>query len=189
MDSRPTLAASMDSDEARRLIALAHETEAFMRGEFTLTSGRKSDYYFDAKRITLHPEGAYLVGKSVATLAQGLGVDGVGGVAVGGYPMAAAAAAVSHVEGSPLPAFAVRDTAKGHGTKRQIEGHFTQGSRVAIVDDVLTTGGSVMKAIEAVEAMGGRVTGVIVLVDRGEGGGEALATRGYAVLAIMQITR
>ena len=187
MEKYPTLELGLNTEGAKRVLALAHEVGAFLTGEFTLTSGKKSNYYFDGKRITLHPEGAYQVGKAIFDQLAEMGVDAVGGVAVGGYPVAAAVALVSHLEGKPLPSFIIRGVVKEHGTRRRIEGHLKEGSRVAIVDDVLTTGGSVLKAIEAVEAVNCKVVKVIVLVDRREGGGDELKKLGYDFAAILSV--
>ncbi len=183
----PTLELGIDTAESRRLRELARETGAFLTGDFTLTSGRKSQYYIDGKRITLTPEGAYLIGKVVLTELAGDEVDAVGGVATGAYPIVAAFAVVSYVEGKPRPVFIVREVAKEHGTMKKIEGHLKEGDRVAVLEDVLTTGGSVMKAIETVEAKGCRVARVIVLCDRDEGGGEMLKNAGYSLTAILRI--
>jgi len=172
---------------AKRILELARETGALQYGEFTLTSGKKSTYYFEGKRLTFSPEGAYQVGKAVFDELAGIDVDAVGGVATGGYPIVAAVALVSHLEGKPMPSFIVREVTKEHGTKRQMEGQFKEGSRVAIVDDVITTGGSVRKAIEAVEAVKCKVVKVIVIVDRHEGGGDELKNKGYDFTSIIDL--
>ena len=187
MEKYPTLELGLNTEGAERVLELAHEVEAFLTGEFTLTSGKKSNFYFDGKRITLHPEGAYQVGKAIFDQLAEIGVDAVGGVATGAYPMVAAVALVSHLEGKPIPAFIVREVPKEHGTRRQIEGHLEEGARVAIVDDVLTTGGSVSKAIEAVEAANCQVVKVMVLVDRHEGGSDDLKRKGYDFAALLSV--
>ena len=149
--------------------------------------GKKSDYYFDGKKLTLSPEGAYRVGKAMFEELAKIGVDAVGGVATGAYPIATAVALVSYLEGKPLPSFMVREVAKEHGTRRQIEGHLKEGSRVAIVEDVITTGGSVSKVIEAVEAVNCRVVKIIAIVDRHEGGSDRLREEGYDIAAILHL--
>ena len=101
--------------------------------------------------------------------------------------MVAAVALVSHLEGKPIPSFIVREETKEHGTRRKVEGHLKEGSRVAIVDDVITTGGSLSRAIEAVEAANSRVAKVIVLVDRHEGGSDKLKKKGYDFTAIIDL--
>ncbi|MBN1862353.1 MAG: orotate phosphoribosyltransferase [Dehalococcoidales bacterium] len=187
MATRPTLELGRDTGESRRIRELAHEVGAFLTGEFTLTSGKKSSYYIDGKRITLSPEGAYLVGRAIFNELSGSGVEAVGGVATGAYPMVTAVAMVSHLEGEPVPIFIVREVVKEHGTMRRVEGNLKEGARVAILEDVLTTGGSVAKAIEAVEAMGCRVARVIALVDRDEGGSDRLKKAGYDFTALLRV--
>lgn len=187
MEKEPTLELGVNTEGAKRILAIANKVGALLKGEFTLTSGKKSTFYFDAKKLTLSPEGAYHIGKAIFDQLAESGVDAVGGVATGAYPIVAAVAVVSYLEGKPLPSFIVREVTKEHGTKRQIEGHLKEGSRVAIVDDVLTTGGSVLKAIEAVEAKKCQVVRVIVLVDRHEGGGDRLKKAGYDCAALLSL--
>ena len=187
METYPTLELGLDTESARRIREIAGEVGAFLTGEFTLTSGKKSNYYIDGKKITLSPEGAYLVGKAIFDELIKTGVDAIGGVATGAYPIVTAVALVSHLEAKPIPALIVREVTKEHGTMRQIEGHLKEGSRVAIVDDVLTTGGSVSRAIEAVEAAKCQVVKVIVLVDRHEGGSDRLKKEGYDFTALLNV--
>jgi len=187
MPTHSTLELGVNTENARRILELAYEVGALLQGEFTLTSGKKSDYYFEGKRLTLSPEGAYLTGKVVFDELADVGVDAIGGAAIGGYPMVAAVALVSHLEGKPIPSFVVREETKEHGTRRKIEGGLKEGSRVAIVDDVITTGGSVSRAIEAAEAANCKVVKVIVLVDRHEGGSDKLKQKGYDFTAIIDL--
>jgi len=161
------------------LIDLAKKTGAIKFGEFTLASGAKSTRYFEGKLLTLHPEGANLVGEAICNILEGCGVQAVGGLILGAIPIATAVAVISHQRGTPIPAFLVRDEPKEHGTKKQIEGHLEPGTRVAIVDDVVTRGGSVFKAIEAVENIGCKVVKVVAIVDRHEGGSDKLIADGY----------
>ena len=140
-----------DSESAEKIREIAFEVGALLQGEFTLASGRKSNRYFEGKKITMHPEGAYLVGKAIFDELAEAGVDAVGGLANGAYPIATAVAMVSHLEGRPVSAFVVREEKKDHGAGRLVEGHLPEGSRVVIVDDVITSGGSIIKAIKAVE--------------------------------------
>lgn len=187
METYSILELGLNTESAKKILEIAYEVGAFLRGEFTLTSGKKSNYYFDGKKLTLSPEGAYWVGKTVFDELTKIGVDAVGGVATGAYPIVTAVALVSHLEGKPIPSFIVREEPKEHGTKRQIEGHLKEGSRVAIVDDVITTGGSVLRAIEAVEAVNCKVVKVIVLVDRHEGGSDRLKEEGYDFTAVLHL--
>jgi orotate phosphoribosyltransferase len=149
---------------------------SLMFGDFTLTSGKKSRYYFDSKRTTLLAEGAYLTAREVlATVRRNrIEADAIGGMTLGADPIVCPAAALSHLEGPPLRAFIVRKEAKGHGTAGRIEGGVEPGSRVVIVDDVVTTAGSTLRAIDAAVEAGLEVVAVISLVDREEGGTEKL---------------
>jgi orotate phosphoribosyltransferase len=170
-----------------RILQLAHETGALLHGDFTLSSGKKSDHYFEGKRLTLFPEGAYLIGQEVYERLKDTDIDSVGGLVMGAFPIITAVAIESFQKGKPIPTFIVREQAKEHGTKRKIEGHLKPGTKVAIVDDVITTGGSVQKAINAVEEVGCHVEKVIVIVDRNEGGSQELRDRGYTVEAIIDL--
>jgi orotate phosphoribosyltransferase len=159
--------------------------KSLMCGDFTLSSGLKSSHYFDGRLTTLCPEGAYLVGKMVFELLKDTGIDALGGPTIGADPMVAAVALISHLKGKPIPAFIVRTQHKKHGAQRHIEGHLPSGGTVAIVDDVITTGGSVFRAIEAVEGEGCRVGQVVVLLDRNQGGADELRRRGYSFTALL----
>lgn len=167
---------SAETDERARLRELL-KTHSLMFGEFTLRSGKKSNFYFDSKKTTLLPEGAWLTARAVLrTLRErGIEAEAIGGMTLGADPIVCAVAALSHVEGPSLRAFIVRKEAKEHGTGRQIEGNLEPGSRVVIVDDVVTTAGSTVRSIEAAEQAGHRVVAVLCVVDREEGGGEKLA--------------
>jgi orotate phosphoribosyltransferase len=168
-----------------RFLQLVKE-RGILRGEFTLASGAKSSYFFDLKMVTLSAEGAYLAGKLVYELLKDSGIDAVGGLTLGADPIVTAVALVSHLEGTPINAFIVRGELKEHGTQKAIEGRLPEkGSTVAIVEDVITKGGSTLKAIAAVEAAGCRVDRVVALVDRHQGGSDELRKRGYDFSAIL----
>ncbi|MBU1261886.1 orotate phosphoribosyltransferase [bacterium] len=152
--------------------------------EFSLSSGRKSNYYIDGKMVTLDPEGAYLVAKLIIELLKGKRVDGIGGLTIGADPIVSAVTALSYIEGLPIPAFIVRTEAKKHGMMKLIEGPLKRDSNVVIVDDVVTTGSSIFKAISEVEKEGCKVINVIALVDRCEGAKERLAEKGYTLISI-----
>jgi orotate phosphoribosyltransferase len=160
--------------ERLRLLLRSH---SLMFGEFTLASGQKSHYYFDSKKTTLLPEGAYLAAAEVlrAIRVHGIEADAIGGMTLGADPIVCPVAALSQIEGPALRAFIVRKDTKGHGTERRIEGNLAPRSRVIVVDDVVTTGGSTLRAIEAAESAGHEVVAVLCLVDREEGGAERLA--------------
>jgi orotate phosphoribosyltransferase len=172
-------------EQRDRFLRLVKE-RGILRGNFTLASGVKSSYFFDLKMVTLSAEGAYLTGKLVYDLLKGSGIDAVGGLTLGADPIVTAVALVSHLEGMPIDAFIVRGELKGHGTKKAIEGRLPEkGSKVAILEDVITKGGSTLKAIAAVEAAGCRVDRVVALVDRHQGGSDELRKRGYDFSAIV----
>jgi orotate phosphoribosyltransferase len=156
------------------------------RGTFTLASGKSSDFYIDCRLTTMSPEGLALVGPLglEAIESSGWGVQAVGGLTLGADPVSYAIAYASALAGRPLRAFTVRKEAKAHGTGRLIEGPFRAGDRVAVIEDVITTGGSALRAIAAVRDAGGEVAGVLALVDREEGGREAIEREGIAVRAL-----
>ncbi|MDK2846766.1 MAG: orotate phosphoribosyltransferase [Desulfuromonadales bacterium] len=156
--------------------------------DVTLASGRKSNFYFDGKQTTLHPRGSMLVGKAVL---EELGhfpapIEGVGGLTLGADPIATAAALVSSMGDSPIPAFIIRKEPKGHGTGQWLEGrkNLRPGARVVIVEDVLTTGGSALKAVDRAREEGLEVLGIITLVDRQEGGREIVEKAGLQLRSI-----
>ena len=173
--------------------SLRAELLALIRGKsyeerpVVLASGKTSNFYVDGKQTALHPRGAFLIGKLfVGRLAAFGSVDAVGGPTLGADPLATATSLVSGLEGVGVPAFIVRKEAKGHGTQSWVEGkkNLFPGARVVILEDVVTTGGSSLKAIERVESEGYKVLGVLVLVDRQEGGRETLEGRGYQFEAL-----
>ena len=174
------------------LFSLLAERSA-KRGRFTLASGRESEFYVDCRLTTMSPEGLVLVGpRGLAALDDaGWNVDSVGGLTLGADPVSYAIAYASALRaaalaGRPVRAFTVRKEAKQHGTGKLIEGPFRAGDRVAVIEDVITTGGSAKKAIAAVRAAGGEVVGVLALVDREEGGREAIEREGVPVRALVR---
>jgi orotate phosphoribosyltransferase len=158
------------------------QERSIRHGQFTLASGRKSRYYCDTKATTLSPDGARLVGEILYRRAHEAGAEAVGGLALGSTFIAAAVAMASSIHGHPIYGFTVRDEKKGHGLMRQTEESYhpggdpllSPGRRVAVVDDVVTGGGSIMKAIEVVREKGCEIVAVIPVVDRQEGGGDRL---------------
>jgi orotate phosphoribosyltransferase len=168
-----------------RLLTLLAERSA-RRGHFTLASGRQSTLYIDARLTTMSPDGLALIGPLAldALHRSGWQVGAIGGLTLGADPVSYAIAYASALAGTPLRAFTVRKEAKAHGTGRLIEGPFREGDRVAVIEDVITTGGSALRAAEAVRAAGGVVAGVLALVDREEGGREALEAAGLPVFAL-----
>jgi len=154
-------------------------------GRFTLTSGIVSHYYIDCRRVTLSAFGAYLTGNTILDVLEGVDFQAVGGMTVAADPVATAVAVESWHRGRPVNAFIVRKEAKGHGMHRQVEGALQAGDRVAVVDDTLTTGGSIVQAIEAVEAAGAQVAAVAVILDRQQGGADRLRELGYPVHSVL----
>ena len=153
------------------------------RGSFTLASGRQSSLYIDARLTTMSPDGLALIGPLglAAMHDAGWRPDAVGGLTLGADPVSYAIAYASALAGAPVRAFTVRKEAKQHGTGRLIEGPFREGDRVAVVEDVITTGGSALRAVEALRQAGATVIGVLAVVDREEGGREAIEAAGLAV--------
>ncbi|MEW6458761.1 MAG: orotate phosphoribosyltransferase [Bacillota bacterium] len=157
-------------------------TRSFQFGEFILSSGKKSSYYFDGKQVTLHPRGALLTARAVLEKVRGRGVQAVGGPTIGADPMVGALGVVCALEGIDLGLFIVRKDQKQHGKRLRIEGRkIAPGEKVAVIDDVLTTGGSILTAVEAVREAGGEAVLAVVLVDRCEGGTETLEGQGIPV--------
>ena len=179
---------AVSSEIAERLLALAVARNALRYGDFTLTSGKKSSYYFDGRLLSLDPEGAHLITQALLPALRDAGATAIGGPTLGADPIVAAIVLAGYLSGVRLPGFIVRKEAKDHGTGQAIEGPLEPGSRVAIIDDTCTTGGSLFQAIEAVEAISCVVVKVVAVLDRCEGGGEALKARGYDFMSILQAT-
>lgn len=174
--------------DRERLITLL-KRDALRTGQFTLASGRSSHYYVDGRKVTLSAEGAAVIGAGVLDcLADLEGVAAVGGLTMGADPIVGATLALAPSRGlADLRGFLVRKEAKGHGTGQLVEGPLRPGESVVIVDDVATTGGSSIKAIEAVEAFGCKVARVIVVLDRLEGAAFAFADRKVDYRALLTI--
>ena len=181
----------MESLLKEQLRALLQE-KSVCHGNFTLASGAKSDFYVDARVTTLDPRGACLIGELgwqlVKETASKLGrhVNAIGGLTLGADPVALSIGMAAQLEdpSTPLQVFTVRKSAKEHGRLKRIEGNFSPGDSVVVVDDVITTGGSTIQAIDAIEEAGGHIAFVVVLVDREEGGREAIERRGHMVVPI-----
>lgn len=170
----------MDIQSLKEELFKLLKEKALMKGEMTLASGKKSGFYFDGKQVTLDPQGILVVGRLILAMLAGHKVEAVGGPTIGADPMAAAVSLLSSQSGNPVRAFIVRKEAKKHGLQKMIEGPALQkGDRVAMLEDVITTGGSVLKAIEEVEKLGAKVVQVICLVDRGEGAEKILSAYQY----------
>jgi orotate phosphoribosyltransferase len=165
-------------------------------GDFTLASGKKSDLYIDCRVTALDPVGARLIGqlgwKTVQERikAEGLNIDAIGGMTMGADPISLAVGMTSAMEhpDEMIQVFNIRKEPKGHGRGKQIEGNFKEGDDVIVVDDVITTGGSTIQAIEAIERAGGNVKFALILVDREEGGRAAIEARGVPVVSLYSRT-
>jgi len=165
------------ADSARAKLLKLFRERAVSFGRFTLASGKESTYYINSKKAIFHSEAIWLLGELLWDMTRDLNVQAAGGLEVGAIPMAVALAQRYHQEGRDLEAFFVRKQPKGHGSQERIEGVLPAGARVAMLDDVLTTGGSVQQAIIEVEKAGAQVAAVICIVDRLEGARELLASR------------
>jgi orotate phosphoribosyltransferase len=176
-----------DEEQLRRLLL----ERSVRQGDFVLASGQHSSYYIDCRLTTMSAEGMVLIGRMglAALRAQGWKPRAVGGLTMGADPVAYAIAAASHGTDVQVDAFSVRKEAKSHGMGQQIEGNFRVGDEIAIVEDVITSGGSARRAIAAVQATGGSVLGVVAVVDRQEGGKEALEAEGITVVALTTASR
>jgi orotate phosphoribosyltransferase len=166
--------------EMRQELAEIIRTNSLRAGDFVLSSGKKAEYYLDCRTTTLHPRGALLIARLILQKIRQLRIqaDAIGGLTLGADPIVASVAVVSELEGAPLRAFIVRKEAKKHGMQRFIEGwDGLPGSRVVIVDDVCTTGDSILKACERAEEAGYSVAATFCVVDREEGGTEAITRR------------
>ncbi len=158
-------------------------TRSARRGTFTLASGRQSDLYIDARLTTMSPDGLATIGPLALERlrVRGWTPDAVGGLTLGADPVSYAIAHASALAGAPVRAFTVRKEAKTHGTGKLIEGPFQPGDRVVVIEDVITTGGSALTAAAAIRAAGGVILGVLAVVDREEGGRQAIEAEGLAV--------
>ncbi len=167
------------------LAALLRERSISL-GDFLLSSGQRSTYYIDARKTTMSAEGQRIIGRMglAAIRASGWLPVAVGGLTMGADPVAYAMARESLDATPVIQAFSVRKSTKQHGTRKRIEGNFTAGDGVVIVEDVITSGGSALEAIEAVIEAEGRILGVLAVVDREQGGREAIRERGFDVVAL-----
>jgi orotate phosphoribosyltransferase len=182
------LAKGADMKTALRQELQAHLLEYSLQfGDFTLTSGRTSDYYIDGKQTTLRSRGAYLVAHLILAELKDVGVDAIGGPTLGADPVIGAVIALAALENISLLGFIVRKEAKGHGTQRLTEGPLQAGMRVAVFDDVVTTGGSLKHAIDQIEAAQCTVAKVFAIVDRLEGARQNFAQWGYPFHAFFSI--
>ncbi|PLX77994.1 MAG: orotate phosphoribosyltransferase [Desulfuromonas sp.] len=174
----------MTAEERKELMDIIREL-SYEEREVTLASGRKSNFYFDGKQTTLHAKGGLLVGKAFWDVVKSFDgpIDGVGGLTLGADPIATATSIAAALDGESVHAFIIRKEPKGHGTGQWLEGrkNLKPGSRVVIVEDVTTTGGSSMKAVERAQEEGLEVLGIVTLVDRQEGAQENITEAGQVL--------
>ena len=175
-------------DELKEKLHVLLNKEALKRGEFILSSGKKSNYYLDGRVITLTPEGAYLVANIILEMVKNKKIDAIGGPTLGADPIVGAIAALAYINKVPLKTFIVRKAAKEHGTARQVEGPaLEKGAKVILVDDVATTGKALIEAKEALDKIGVTAESAIVIVDRCEGASLNLAKAGLSLESIFTI--
>jgi orotate phosphoribosyltransferase len=181
---------SENSTSARARLKEIIRARSFGRGEVKLASGRMSDFYFNLKPTMLDAEGAALLAELTFEALRDENVDYVGGLEMGAVPIAGAIAQVSFLKGRPIQAFFVRKKPKEHGAKLTVEGlapgESLQGKRVVVVEDVTTTGGSAVKAVEAVKDAGGEIAFVLTMVDREEGAAETFRDAGIAFRSLFR---
>lgn len=178
---------SMNSKRSRLMEIL--KEKSVLKGKFKLSSGKVSDHYIDGRLTTLDAEGLNLIGEIfLREISKDPGVSMVGGPTMGADPIVGSLLVHSALEGKKLGGFIVRKEEKAHGTGRLIEGNLSEGDRVAIVEDVVTTGGSVIRSIEAVEQAGGKVSRVLVVLDREEGADKKFAELGYDFYSIFKLS-
>ncbi|MDP8266273.1 MAG: orotate phosphoribosyltransferase [Candidatus Aceula meridiana] len=162
--------------------------DAFAKGKFILSSGKESNYYLDARKVTLTPEGAYLSAKIILGMAKDKNVDAIGGPTLGADPMVGAVASLSFEQGNPVNSFIIRKAPKAHGKQQQIEGPLLKkGAKVILIDDVATTGKAFVQSIEVMKKEGFELDGCICLVDRKEGATEAVEALGCTLSAVFDI--
>ena len=169
----------------QKLARILYE-KSYLEGDFTLTSGRKSDYYFDCRQSSLNPEGAFLIGSIFYAMSQNMQAQAVAGMTMGADPLVTATSVVAFTKGTLLPALIVRKEAKGHGTGRTVEGlgNVVPGQKVIMLEDVVSTGGSVIKACKFVEEAGLEVASIFCILNREEGAAEAFVKAGYPLQSI-----
>lgn len=178
----------MAQSNRERLKTILQE-KSILKGDFTLASGKKSTYYIDARLTTLDAEGVNLIGKIfLEEIKKDSSITAVGGPTMGADPIVGSVLALSQESGYPLPGFLVRKEEKGHGTGKLIEGNLKSDDIVAMFEDVVTTGGSVIKAINAVRDCGAEVSTLLVIVDREEGAKSKFEEMGIEFYSIFQIS-
>ncbi|MFN4227392.1 MAG: orotate phosphoribosyltransferase [Candidatus Ratteibacteria bacterium] len=168
-----------------RLKRILHERAVVFK-EVVLSSGKRSNFYIDCRVITLSPEGLYLVSKIIFEMIKNENIDAIGGLTLGADPIVSGVCLISYIEKKPINGFIVRNVKKEHGMEKIIEGNLKENSNVVIVDDVATTGSSILKAIEVVESYNCKIKKVICIVDREEGAKQEIEKKGYKLESIFK---
>jgi len=177
---------TVEQDKSKLLGIL--KKEAFFRGKFILSSGKESNFYLDARLVTLSAPGAYLTGRIMLDMVKDEPIDAIGGPTLGADPMVGAVASLSFQSGKPIPTFIIRKTPKAHGKGQQVEGPvLKEGSTVVIIDDVATTGKAFVESIEVLQKMNVKIAKAICIIDRCEGAREALAQYSVPMESIFTI--
>ncbi len=178
----------IESKERTQLFSIL-KSKAFFRGKFILSSGKESDFYLDARLVTLSPEGAYLTGKVMLDMIKNDVPDAIGGPTLGADPMVGALGSLSYQEGRPINTFIIRKTPKAHGKQQQVEGPaLKEGDSVVIIDDVATTGKAFVESIEVLQKMNIKIKKAICIIDRGEGAREAVLKYNVPMESIFTIS-
>ncbi len=178
----------MSLSGTEHILELAKSRGALLFGEFRLSAGGVSGYYFDGRALSLDPEGGYALAREFLPILYDRGVKAIAGPTLGADPIVAAVSVLSHIEGRPIPGLIVRKESKEHGAQRAIEGpveSIESGAPVAVIDDTCTSGASLFHAIDAVESAGFSVVSVLSILDRNEGGSAELKRRGYSFRALL----
>jgi orotate phosphoribosyltransferase len=177
---------SIDTDKSELFHLL--KTRAFSKGKFILSSGKESDFYLDARLVTLSAPGAYLTARIILDMIEKDRPEAIGGPTLGADPMVGAIASLSHQAGRPINTFIIRKQPKAHGKQQQVEGPLLkEGSSVVIIDDVATTGKAFVESIEVLLKMNIKIKKAICVIDRGEGAGSALAKYNIPLVSIFTI--
>jgi orotate phosphoribosyltransferase len=178
----------MTINEQKKKLLQIITKDAYVKGKIILSSGKESDYYIDARRVTLIPEGVYYIANIMLDMVKDMKIDAIGGPTLGADPMIGALSVLSYQSGKPLNTFIIRSAAKAHGRQQQVEGPIIKpGSKVVIIDDVATTGKAFLHSLDVLSSMDVIVDHAICIVDRNDGAKEALAEKGCKLLSIFNI--
>ena len=178
----------MEIQEMREKLLKIVIKDAYVKGKVILSSGKESDYYIDARRVTLSPEASFYIANIMLDMVKGFDISAIGGPTLGADPMIGALSVVSFTQGNPLNTFIIRKESKGHGKKQQVEGPvLAEGDKVVVIDDVATTGKAFIHSLDVLQLMGIKVEKTICIVDRNDGAKEAVTAKGCELLSIFNI--